>query len=71
MTEEIIACLQSRRFSHVNEVELQDAIAEALEADGIGYEREVVLGDDPPRLSDLWLPTSITLMRAPRIRGGV
>lgn len=42
----IVAALRARRFSHVDEDELQRGIAEALEAAGIAFEREAVRGRD-------------------------
>lgn len=42
----VVAALKSRRFSHVDEAELQRGIAEAFDAAGIFYAREVKLGSD-------------------------
>lgn len=44
--EAIVSALRARRFSHVDEDELQRGIAEALEAAGIAFEREAIRGRD-------------------------
>lgn len=43
MIDRVLACLHAHRFAHANELELQDAIAEAFEAWSIPFEREVRL----------------------------
>ena len=41
MIEPLLTCLRSHRFTHTSEDELQRGIAEAFDASGIEYEREV------------------------------